>query len=226
MARKEKILEKIRKLLALSKSSNENEAAIALAMAQKLMREHRLSESDAKIFTQKTKPKLAQTPAKYVFGLIRTINEVFGVDAYLGGNVKEINAVFYGREYRVRIASYAFQVLWRQLQAARKEFTAQQENFFLRRKSKIAHADDFCLGWVIAVYEKVEKLRLSEEEEKELQEMGKSLVDFLKLTGAKSKKAASGKDFKYLDSFLQGMDKGKEAQLNAGMDGWTKKHLR
>ena len=41
----DKLLRKIKKLLALSKSTNPHEAASALAMAQKLMTENQLNQS-------------------------------------------------------------------------------------------------------------------------------------------------------------------------------------
>ena len=43
------ILKKIRKLLALSASANEHEAAAALAKAQALMEEHELAERDVEL---------------------------------------------------------------------------------------------------------------------------------------------------------------------------------
>ena len=39
----EKLIEKIKKLLALSESSNENEAKIAMLKAQELLAKHKLS---------------------------------------------------------------------------------------------------------------------------------------------------------------------------------------
>jgi len=47
-----KVLDKIRKLLALSKSSNANEAAAAAAKAADLMRQHKLEETDITEATQ------------------------------------------------------------------------------------------------------------------------------------------------------------------------------
>ena len=44
----EKILDKIRKLLKLSESSNQNEAEVALRMANDLMRKHSVSDQDVK----------------------------------------------------------------------------------------------------------------------------------------------------------------------------------
>ena len=45
-SRRDKVLDRLKKILALSTSSNVNEAANAAAAAQKLMLEHKLSESD------------------------------------------------------------------------------------------------------------------------------------------------------------------------------------
>ena len=45
-AKRDKILDRVKKLLALSTSSNVNEAATAAAAAQRLMLEHRLTEAD------------------------------------------------------------------------------------------------------------------------------------------------------------------------------------
>ena len=44
--KRDKILDRVKKLLALSTSSNVNEAANAAAAAQRLMLEHRLTEAD------------------------------------------------------------------------------------------------------------------------------------------------------------------------------------
>ena len=51
----EQVKKKIKKLLALSKSSNENEAMAALEKARKLMEENGLSELDCNIYTEETK---------------------------------------------------------------------------------------------------------------------------------------------------------------------------
>ena len=49
----EQIKKKIKKLLALSKSPNENEAMAALEKARKLMEENGLSEQDCNVSIQK-----------------------------------------------------------------------------------------------------------------------------------------------------------------------------
>lgn len=43
------VLERVRKLLALGQSSNPHEAAAAMGHAQKLMREHGISDADLRL---------------------------------------------------------------------------------------------------------------------------------------------------------------------------------
>lgn len=45
----ERVIRKIKRCLALSQSSNENEAATAMRQAQSLMREYRLTEMDIRL---------------------------------------------------------------------------------------------------------------------------------------------------------------------------------
>jgi hypothetical protein len=51
----EKVLERVKRLLALAKSDNPNEAANAMAVAQKLIDEHRLSVAEIEIRTNQQK---------------------------------------------------------------------------------------------------------------------------------------------------------------------------
>ena len=46
---REQVLEKVRRLLALSQSNNEHEAAVAAAKAEQLLQEHRLTEAELEI---------------------------------------------------------------------------------------------------------------------------------------------------------------------------------
>lgn len=58
----DKLLRKIKKLLALSKSNNPHEAASALAMAQKLMAENQLNQSQVEFSQAHAKQKTAINP--------------------------------------------------------------------------------------------------------------------------------------------------------------------
>ncbi|VEB25742.1 Protein of uncharacterised function (DUF2786) [Actinobacillus lignieresii] len=60
----EKLINKIKKLLALSKSPNPHEAARALEMAQKLMAKNQLSEEEIVFSEQESDVSFAQKTAE------------------------------------------------------------------------------------------------------------------------------------------------------------------
>ncbi|WP_230979148.1 DUF2786 domain-containing protein [Intestinirhabdus alba] len=171
---KEKYLAKIKKLLNLArKSTNTNEAAAALRQAQNLMKQHNVSEQDVAFIniseaSSKGAPSNAQTPPRYMGWLVDVINRAFGVQAMLDwryskyGDARRI-VTFYGPDCRPQIAAYAFDVLARQLTAARREFIAS-----LHRNTKpatrTARADQFCEGWAAGVWEVVAQLAPTESE--------------------------------------------------------------
>jgi len=108
-----------------------------------------ISESDSK-------QKFSRKTGQYVHALASLIKRVFGVEAYFSNRTNNIpeqklHAVFFGQEERPVIASYCFDVLYRQLQQARKAFIATQSKR-LKRSTLIARADNYCLGWVHGVY--------------------------------------------------------------------------
>ena len=72
MSDRQNILERIKKFLALSQSSNPAEAAIALSRAQKLMQEHSISIEDVNL-SSVTEIELLALPAlraKHLMGLL------------------------------------------------------------------------------------------------------------------------------------------------------------
>ncbi|UZV64433.1 hypothetical protein OR617_09775 [Pasteurella multocida] len=73
-----------------------------------------------------------------------------------------------GQEERPVIASYCFDVLYRQLQQARKAFIATQSKR-LKRSTLIARADNYCLGWVHGVYKTVQDFVLTQEEKEKME---------------------------------------------------------
>ncbi|BDE02465.1 DUF2786 domain-containing protein [Pasteurella multocida] len=86
----EKLLKKIKKLLALSKSNNPHEAAKALEMAQKLMAEHNVNSIDVEISESDSKQKFSRKTGQYVHALASLIKRVFGVEAYFSNRTNNI----------------------------------------------------------------------------------------------------------------------------------------
>ncbi|UZT15102.1 DUF2786 domain-containing protein [Pasteurella multocida] len=156
-------------MLALSKSNNP-QTAKALEMAQSLMAEHNVNSIDVEISESDSKQKFSRKTGQYVHALASLIKRVFGVEAYFSNrtnNIPEqkITCCFFGQEERPVIASYCFDVLYRQLQQARKAFIATQSKR-LKRSTLIARADNYCLGWVHGVYKTVQDFVLTQEEKR------------------------------------------------------------
>lgn len=112
MSQIENIIEKIAKCLALSKSSNENEAASALLRAQKLMAKYDISVADVEdTMGMKNKEEIISKKAKHKWDaafrrpLAHVIASNFRCKTYLTNG----NIVFYGFKTDVEIATQAFE---------------------------------------------------------------------------------------------------------------------
>lgn len=77
---RERVIEKVRKLLALSSSSNEHEAALAAAHAQRLLAEHNLSMSELEVREEgagEVVVQVARTVPKWLSSLFATVANGF-----------------------------------------------------------------------------------------------------------------------------------------------------
>ena len=118
---KEKILDKIKKCLALSKSANEHEAAQSLKQAQALMEKYEVNAVDialSEVSEQKADRKMAFKLANWQWSVATMISDVFGCKTYKRGKTM----MFYGIGNRAEISAYAFDVVYRQISAERRKF--------------------------------------------------------------------------------------------------------
>ena len=159
----DKIKAKIKKLFALSKSPNANEAAIALEMAQKLMIEHGIKRNDVgefEVIEEDIRGNSGERPPKHESYLTSMIADAFGCRSAYGyqGHSENWHSyygyTFVGLEHRVKIACFVAEVLLRKMKKARKEYMGQL-NRVRNKTNKIKRADDFCLGWVWTVVNKL-----------------------------------------------------------------------
>ncbi|MGB4598452.1 MAG: DUF2786 domain-containing protein [Trichlorobacter sp.] len=77
---RERVIEKVRKLLALSNSSNEHEAALAAAHAQRLLAEHNLAMSELEVREEgagEAELLVARTVPKWLSALFATVANGF-----------------------------------------------------------------------------------------------------------------------------------------------------
>jgi hypothetical protein len=114
-AKRDKILDRVKKLLALSTSSNVNEAATAAAAAQKLMLEHRLTEADVSDTQDGQMFELSMGAAgfasRWKFVLVTAVARSFFCEAIglLVGRRRKVRIV--GRREDTEIAARVFRYL-------------------------------------------------------------------------------------------------------------------
>ena len=214
---KKKVLDKIKKCLALGQSANEYEAAQALRQAQALMEKYEVNAVDialSEVSEQKVDRKMAFKLANWQWRVANMIADVFGCQSYQRGKTM----MFYGIGNRAEISAYAFDVVYRQISADRRKFLKTC------RARKPAHrtylADQFCDGWIMGAWEKVRKFEMSDEE--------KAIMDGYKkkehpdMTEARTRDAKSsilqGSTMEY-EALAQGMESGKQVQLHHAMNG-------
>lgn len=211
-----RILDKIKKLMALAGSNNPHEAANALRKALLLMQEHQLSESDIELSNiaehSATLANTSKSQPKWNMILMGMIKQTFGVTSYFNPGLRR--CFFVGYQDRAKIAAYCYTVLARQLKAARREFLGRL-NKRLLPKTKTARADLFCEGWVSGVYQQVRALVPSEKEQALVAQYMSNIHSRLK--EAKVREANTTARDQYAGD--AGFTAGKSVKLNAGVNG-------
>lgn len=219
----QKILDKIKKLLALGMSDNPNEASLAIDKANQLMQQHQLSMHDVELSSiGEYMVNMANTAKKqpiWHMRLIDCVASAFGVEAILSRHILGASVVFIGVSDRIEIAAYCYSILSRKITAARKKYIATLSKRY-RQATKTEKADMFCDGFVIAIAHKVTKLSRSEREEALLNEyMSEKYQDLPESKAKKSKKLSVN------DALQAGFIAGSEVQLHHGVNGEPAKRL-
>ncbi|MFJ7792945.1 DUF2786 domain-containing protein [Pseudomonas sp. NPDC096950] len=156
-------LDKIKKCLemAKSKTSNPHEAEIALRQAHKLMELYNLEMGDV-LASMACEASIAAgsdgVPPTWRVRLAQVCAHAFGTrmiisHSWLTGG----GFIFVGCAAAPELTGYAYEVLERQLQKARREFLSSPKNKRCKRSTKVARGDHFANGWIDAVYHKVDE---------------------------------------------------------------------
>lgn len=220
--KKQRIMDKIARCLALSKSSNEHEAATALRQAHALMEKYNISAKDIELSDIKFKAsntRSAQRPPVYQIALANMIAKLFGCQNYMGNGVGDRSHVrvmcFVGLEMHSEIASYAYDALFRQLKQARQAYIKTELNRVRLAKNKAARADAFCLGWVATVRQLVKTLvPLSTD----MALIGRAMSQELSFkTTSGVDRVSKSKAKTATNDFHNGLIAGKDAKLNNAM---------
>lgn len=156
----ERILEKIKKCMemAKSKTANPNEAETALRQAHKLMEAYNLELGDvlASMAGEVKVPAGSEgDPPAWRVRLAQVCGHAFGTHLIISnGWIEAASFIFVGCAAAPELAGYAYQVLERQLQKARRDYLATQKR--CKRSTKVARGDAFAHAWIDAVYSKIE----------------------------------------------------------------------
>ncbi|MGK3122883.1 DUF2786 domain-containing protein [Candidatus Pantoea formicae] len=233
MSEKEKHLHKLKKLLALARNnSSPEEAALAMNRAQELMARHNLKSEDAELTdiseasTDKA-PSHAEKMPEYMALLACMISRVFGVKFYssygrdfIRGRSRTIT--FYGPSERPQIASYAFEVLGRQLMKARRAYLSTLRRN-IKSTTKTARADTYCSYWVNGAYQMVSDLLVTESEETLMESyFRRRLSSGMTTQEPRSPGKARGTD----DAAITGYHDGSNARLHHGVNGCSSSVLK
>lgn len=161
------IIDRVQKLLALSKSSNANEAAAAAAAANKLIDSHRLSSADLEGTIEVVEP--IEEDAGYIYEtgritpwknqLVHVLTKHYGLACWNDNNYSSGRQVsrlrLVGRKSDITIAKYMF--AWLQTECQRlsdKEAKGQGR----------IYVSSYCMGFVMGV---ASQLKISRSEAKE-----------------------------------------------------------
>ena len=164
----ENVILKIKKLLALSNSSNENESKNAMLKAQRLMLEHKLTmrdiESHEEINISSEKTNIRFRVAKWKAELARVIASNFGTKLYYTdcrAGSKTIN--FFGKEEDVTLCGIMMEYAVKCIKNDSKKLINK-----LKKDKRWKHFDraktDYALGFIQGLKERFEE-QLSQNEE-------------------------------------------------------------
>lgn len=215
----DKIIDKIKKCLALAKSSSEHEAAAALRQAQKLMQAHGITDLDiehAEIQEEGTDAGAAKKPSRWECGLATRVAGAFNCTVFLSCSYPVGRWVFVGAAPSGEIARYAFEVLFRQVKRARTNYIKTA----LKRctTTRTRRADLFCEGWVMTATKLVERFAGSEAAQDRIMAYLEHKHNLASFQGRNRNAGRNLTERDYGD-MQAGHRAGRDAQLNRGVGG-------
>lgn len=153
------VVDKIKKLLSLSESSNENEARAAMLKAQALLIKHKLSMKevqDYKSYNNKIKDNVSSisfTKSKWKGRLAYVIAENFGCYSYF--KTRRVHTItFLGREEDVTICNIVLEYAVDCIESAVKKIKYQ---YIRNGQSTKGIVNDYAIGFIKGLQEKFEE---------------------------------------------------------------------
>lgn len=192
----ERITQKIQKLLTLSQSSNQHEAANALAKAQLLMEKYGLNQKSIEMSkigsVEKDGLVRALDLPNWYKGFMGVIARCFGIRTVMnrvpGSKSREwcsSAVVFVGQKDRIELAAYCYEVVGRQLLDARKAYNKELGKMDANQKWKLVEA--YCEGFVASLESKVMAFAIDPQERELVQEKLEELFPHMKVATVKER---------------------------------------
>lgn len=209
----ESVIKKIEKCLALSKSSNEHEAAAALRQATKLMAAYNISEEalkGASIGETEADTNAWTRPPGWEMSLLNIIKTAFGCEVIMrlgnSGTKRLTKIVYIGVKHQAKLAAFAHEVLRRQVERDRTKYTAGLHGY--SRGEKIKAGEAFSLGYVDNLRRQVEALAVPPDQAERIKNRKEVLLGG---SGKQYKPNQLGMDYAALQA---GREAGKHASLH------------
>nr|WP_267955454.1 DUF2786 domain-containing protein [Halomonas ethanolica] len=217
-------MRKIQRCLALSQSGNANEAGIALRQAQALMAAHGVSHKELAIAdfdVAFVDTRSGKTPPRYLEALAQLVNSAFGTTTVYSWRGWRGAFEFLGPRDAVQVATYAFEVLQRQLIRDRRSFLATQSKR-LKRTTKIRRGDAFAEAWVLGAKNLVSPMSMTDEVRALHREYAQRRYGELKKLTTRERQPLRHHDETALDA---GYAAGQAARLSPGVATTHRKEL-
>ena len=228
---KKTVIEKIKKCLALSKSANQHEAAAALRQAMAFMEKYKIDADDPELLGIAEVSILgsgSQKPTVFEAVLANSIAKMMGCKAILSGDIKITKDLYFkkvatwtfiGFDPAPEIASYAFDVLFRQLKKARSVFISENLKRVQIKANKVKRADLFCEGWVLEATKLVSDLNPDKEKIDQIQAYVQQKHKVRNSEPTDRNKKTNTNTGRAQNDLYAGRQAGKSAKLNNAMNG-------
>jgi hypothetical protein len=207
----ETVKRRIKKLLALSKSPNENEAMAAFEKAQELMKEYRLGEAEC-LYARHT-VKATKRLSKWRSVLANAVAPLYYCETFRSEYHGEI--YFYGDSFDALMAGEMYRYLSRTIEAMSRRN--------IRKGASLKYRDKYRLGIACQIAFRIEETGRAAswgpEGEKKMLAVKKALENELDITTTKFK-IASGNT-----AFRRGVQDGNGISLNRQATGHGGRHI-
>lgn len=225
----ERIVEKIKKCLALSADSraDPNMAAMALRQAQALMRQHNIdmgSVHAAEVSEGRANTGSWRRPAAWELALGAVLGKAFGCQYFISyrktGRVLA-QLVFVGLKGQVETCVYAYEIIHRNAVKARAKHVADLP-YTYTRGMKMAGGETFLAGYVSTIHKQITELVLEPAQKEAIEKRRDALL------GTPDKPAYQPTNREGTASdYYAGVREGSKVKLHRGVDsGTVPEHLR